>query len=173
MKKILSSLIAAAALIGAPVANAQNYGGGYGQNGGQYYGAQQPGGQMPGRQMPGGQNNSLAGNWYCEMGFQNTARGVAPQAVGQQIQVRLEPNGQAYGQGVDMGSAGSFPFQFRGQWSVNGREFAIMGQSQGGVAGQAQFVFVSEVSGPNMMSRTHHYQNAKRQVMASMCQRTG
>lgn len=112
------------------------------------------------------------GQWNCETGFQNTAPGVPPNAVGSQFQMAVYPNGFAEGQGVEMGSSGQFPFQFQAQWRVTGREIVIQGSKTGGLGfGPGTFVFQSNFVGQNEMALTQHYANG--QVYASRCIRIG
>ena len=118
------------------------------------------------------QNQNPTGQWYCEWGFQNTAPGVPPNAVGGSFNMVVHQNGTAQGQGMDMGSSGQFQMQFQGNWQSNGREFAINGQKQGGMGFAPEpFTFTSNFTGPSSMAKTHRYQNG--QVYASACQRTG
>ena len=106
--------------------------------------------------------------WACEFGFQNTAPGVPANAVGAQFQIVFYNNGYAEGQGQDMGSSGSVPFQFQGQWQVNGRNVAVTGSKMGGMSNN-QFFFQSNFTSETTMAYTHHYANG--QVYASQCQR--
>lgn len=119
------------------------------------------------------QQMNIAGQWTCEMGFQNTAPGQPANAVGQRFNMALYPNGMAQGGGIEMGSSGQFQFQFQAQWQMQGRTLYVQGQKNGGLAFQpvSEFSFQSNVTGPNSMAYTERYQNG--QVYASQCQRTG
>ncbi len=127
------------------------------------------------QQQPNQQQPAVAGQWFCEMGFHNTAPGVKPEAVGMQFNIAVYPNGQAQGQGQDMGSAGYFPFQFQAQWAVQNGMFIVQGQKYGGMSFSPQetFFFQSKLMGQSDMAFTHRYQNQKMQVYASQCRRQG
>lgn len=118
------------------------------------------------------QNQGPVGQWFCEWGFQNTAPGQPPNAVGGQFNMVVYQNGAAQGQGFESGSSGQFPMNFQGQWQVQGRQFAITGQKSGGLAfGPSQMSFSSNLTSATTMALTEKYQNG--QVFASQCRRTG
>ncbi len=115
---------------------------------------------------------SMAGYWDCEMGFRNTAPGTPANAVGQQFRMAVYDDGRVEGQGYELGSAGQYPFHFSGRWGMEGRAFYIQGQqSAGGGFQPRQFSFQSQLTGNATMAYTHHYQNQKRQVIATQCRR--
>lgn len=113
-----------------------------------------------------------AGQWVCEFGARNTAPGVPPNAVLMRFQMVVDPRGLATGQGTQSGATGAYPFTFQGQWSVNGREFVVRGQSSGGLSfGVQGFAFASDFVGPGAMARNTQFPNG--QVSATQCQRVG
>ncbi|MEM7743800.1 MAG: hypothetical protein AAF409_08825 [Pseudomonadota bacterium] len=118
------------------------------------------------------QGQGPVGQWYCEWTFQNTAPGQKANPVGGTFNMIVQPNGMAQGQGMQMGSAGQFPFQFQAQAQLNGTEFIMTGQQQGGLTfGPSQFTFVSKILGPNNMA--YNNKNQAGQVFASACRRSG
>lgn len=118
------------------------------------------------------QNQGPVGQWFCEWGFQNTAPGKPPNAVGGQFNMVIYQNGTAQGQGVEAGSSGQFQMTFQGQWQVKGRQFQVVGQKNGGLAfGPSQMSFSSNMTSATTMALTENYQNG--QVYASQCRRTG
>lgn len=125
--------------------------------------------QLP-QQQP--QQTNLAGQWFCEWAFRNTAPGQPANPVGGNFNMIVQPNGAAQGQGTQMGSAGQFPFQFQGQVQLDGVDFAVIGQQQGGMAfGPSQFSFTSKVLDLDNMA--YNNKNEAGQVFASACRRSG
>ena len=107
--------------------------------------------------VPATASAQQGGVWSC------TANSVVATAQGavnisRQFRMQLGTNGQVYGEGYEVNMHGSNPMRFQGQYWVEGATFNIRAQKSGGF-GDGQFFFISQLRGPNVMTRQQAYAN--------------
>lgn len=69
----------------------------------------------------------LVGTWNCEAGQYSTGRSRPPASIDRFVMV-LQPDGTAYGRGVQSGALGSLHYQFRARWFVEQGGLAMFGR---------------------------------------------
>lgn len=116
------------------------------------------------------QTKGPEGQWYCEWGYQTTAPGKPPNAVGGQFNIAIQPGGRAQGNGYD--SATASQMQFQAQWSFQGRQLTVQGQqffANGWPSQPGNFNLISNMTSDTTMALTQKYPKG---VYASQCRRT-
>ena len=113
------------------------------------------------------QSFAPTGQWNCTFGVRDTSPRQRP-AVMQQFQMMVQNDGWAYGNGIVSSGAGSYQFQFQGNWQMVGSEFALEAQ-QNSYLGPQPFYFSSVVHSGTQMA--FNERAADGNITATSCQR--